>query len=137
MRFVRRFVTLAAISVIPSSIASMAAQNLPQPPTPPAPPASRPRDPAAEATTVREVPAERPEQKFTEHDRSPRFNFKNPAPLTPVFKEQRQLLASRYDMTPRFDPQIKMSRGKTICVGPTARLAEGMIFVQFGQMSPD
>jgi hypothetical protein len=47
-----------------------------------------------------------------------------------VMTAQRQLLASRFDMTPRFDPQIKMLRGKPICVGPTARSAEGMTFEQ-------
>src|SRR4030095_1198108 len=39
---------------------------------------------------------------------------------------QRRLLESRYDLTPRLDPVAKMSRGKPLAVGPTARLASGM-----------
>jgi hypothetical protein len=38
---------------------------------------------------------------------------------------QRQLLERRYNLQPRPDPEAKMSRGKPILVGPTARLAEG------------
>src|SRR6185437_5225224 len=37
-----------------------------------------------------------------------------------------QLLATRYDLTPHFDPQLKMTRGKPICVGPTAKLPAGV-----------
>jgi hypothetical protein len=35
---------------------------------------------------------------------------------------QRQLLESRYNLEPRFDPAARMSRGKPLVVGPTARL---------------
>ena len=42
-----------------------------------------------------------------------------------VMAAQRQLLESRYDLTPRRDPEAKMSRGKPLPVGPTARLASG------------
>jgi len=37
---------------------------------------------------------------------------------------QRQLLESRFNLAPRHDPEIRMSRGKPICLGPTARLPE-------------
>src|SRR2546430_10263656 len=40
-----------------------------------------------------------------------------------VMAAQRQLLESRYDLTPRPDPEAPMARGKPIPVGPTARLA--------------
>jgi hypothetical protein len=50
---------------------------------------------------------------------------------------QRQLLASRYNLEPKPDPQVKMSRGKPVCVGPTARLPEGMTFEQLGSLGPD
>src|SRR4051794_20869793 len=50
--------------------------------------AERPRDPAAEATAVRNVPAQRPEQQRTEHDRSDVFNPTKPAPLNPALKSQ-------------------------------------------------
>ena len=38
-----------------------------------------------------------------------------------VMAMQEQLLASRYDLTPHLDPEAKMSRGKPLCVGPTAQ----------------
>jgi cytochrome c peroxidase len=43
-----------------------------------------------------------------------------------VMAAQRRVLESRYDLTPRLDPAAKMSRGKPLAVGPTARLASGM-----------
>jgi cytochrome c peroxidase len=54
-----------------------------------------------------------------------------------VMGAQRKLLESRYDLTPRPDPQVKMSRGKPIPVGPTARLGQGMTWDRLGQMTPD
>jgi hypothetical protein len=51
-------------------------------------PAERPQDPVAAATAVRAVPAERPEQQLTDHDRSDVFDFKKPAPITPALKGQ-------------------------------------------------
>ena len=38
---------------------------------------------------------------------------------------QRRLLESRYNLEPKLDPVVKMSRGKPIAVGPTARLPAG------------
>jgi cytochrome c peroxidase len=54
-----------------------------------------------------------------------------------VMAAQRRLLETRYDLTPRLDPQVKMSRGKPICVGPTARLPEGLTFEQLGSLAPE
>src|SRR5205085_6434757 len=51
-------------------------------------PEAKPRDPAAEATDVRAVPVERPEQRLTEHDRSDAFDPTKPAPLTAALKDQ-------------------------------------------------
>src|SRR4051812_43310762 len=48
----------------------------------------RPRDPAAEAQVQKQVPVERPEQRLTDHDRSPQFDPTKPAPLTPALKGQ-------------------------------------------------
>ena len=45
-------------------------------------------------------------------------------------------LEDRYDLTRRVDPAVKMSRGKPIPVGPTARL-KGVTWEQLGRMSPD
>ncbi|HYH64101.1 MAG TPA: cytochrome B6 [Urbifossiella sp.] len=47
-----------------------------------------PRDPAAEAVKVQPTPADRPEQKLTDHDKSDKFDWKKPAPLSPALKDQ-------------------------------------------------
>jgi cytochrome c peroxidase len=136
-------------------------------------------DAVAEAQTQRNVPANRPEQQKTEHDRSdvfgsskaPRsstalesqpqkgevqgFDFyrdpldaKRPgqspdeimkqdiADKPKVMEAHRRLLETRYDLRPRFDPEAKMSRGKPVAVGPTARL-KGTTWEQLGQLTPD
>ena len=137
-------------------------------------------DAVAEAQTPRDVPANRPEQQKTQHDRSdvfgsskaPRsstvletqpqkgevqgFDFyrdpldaKRPgqspdeimkqdiADKPKVMEAQRRLLESRYDLRPRLDPEAKMSRGKPLAVGPTARLKAGGSWEQLGQMTPE
>jgi cytochrome c peroxidase len=48
-----------------------------------------------------------------------------------------RLLEARYDLTRRVDPNVKMTRGKPIPVGPTARLKGGVTWEQLGRMSPD
>jgi cytochrome c peroxidase len=47
-----------------------------------------------------------------------------------------RLLETRYDLTPHPDPVVKMTHGKAIPVGPTARL-KGVTWEQLGAMSPD
>ena len=47
-----------------------------------------------------------------------------------------RLLEARYDLTRRVDPEVKMTRGKPIPVGPTARL-KGVTWEQLGRMSPE
>src|ERR1700738_1623868 len=41
-----------------------------------------------------------------------------------VMATQRKLLESRYNLEPKLDPDARMSRGKPLAVGPTARLPE-------------
>jgi hypothetical protein len=53
-----------------------------------------------------------------------------------VTARQRKLLESRYDLEPRFDPKARMSRGKRLVVGPTARLPQGMSWEMLAAMSP-
>ncbi|MGH8684372.1 MAG: cytochrome B6, partial [Nitrosospira sp.] len=53
-----------------------------------------------------------------------------------VMKTQHGLLLRRYDLTPRLDREAKMSRGKPLAVGPTARLAGGMNWQKLASMSP-
>jgi len=139
-----------------------------------------PGDAVVEAQTHRPVPADRPEQKKSEHDLSDRFAAPKAMPSSPVFKgqpeqgmidgfdfyrdplnskrpmmtfeeimradvamkpkvmdDQRKLLARRYDLAPKLDPEAKMTRGKPLAVGPTARLAEGLDWDRLGAMSPD
>ena len=54
-----------------------------------------------------------------------------------VMAAQRKLLESRYNLEPKLDPEAKMSRGKPLAVGPTARLAEGMTWEKLAEMTPD
>ena len=46
-------------------------------------------------------------------------------------------LEERYDLSRRVDPEVKMTRGKPIPVGPTARLKSGVTWEQLGRMSPE
>ena len=46
-------------------------------------------------------------------------------------------LEERYDLTRHVDPEVKMTHGKPISVGPTARLKSGVTWEQLGRMSPD
>jgi cytochrome c peroxidase len=50
---------------------------------------------------------------------------------------QRQLLESRYDLSPRPDPNIKMTRGKPLQVGPATKLSEGTTWDSLAEMAPD
>ncbi len=47
-----------------------------------------------------------------------------------------RLLEARYDLSRRVDDSVKMTRGKPIPVGPTAKLKSGVTWEQLGQMSP-
>src|SRR6202030_4059301 len=53
-----------------------------------------------------------------------------------VTATQRKLLESRYNLEPKLDPAVKMSRGKPIAVGPTARLPAGMTWEALDKLSP-
>jgi cytochrome c peroxidase len=54
-----------------------------------------------------------------------------------VMSAQRQLLESRYDLTPKLDPKVKMTRGKPLAVGPTAKLAQGLTWEELARQSPE
>src|SRR4051812_805863 len=47
-----------------------------------------------------------------------------------VMDAQKKLLESRYVLEPKTDPAVKMSRGKLVPIGPTAKLAQGATFDQ-------
>jgi cytochrome c peroxidase len=54
-----------------------------------------------------------------------------------VMARQKKLLEERYDLTAKADPQAKMSRGKAVPLGPTAKLPDGVTWDQLAGMSPD
>jgi len=54
-----------------------------------------------------------------------------------VMAEAMRRLEERYDLTRRVEPEVKMTRGKPIPVGPTARLKGGVTWEQLGRMSPE
>jgi cytochrome c peroxidase len=54
-----------------------------------------------------------------------------------VMREQRKLLEQRYDLVPTLDPDAKMSRGKPLVVGPTARLHKGLTWQRLAGMEPE
>lgn len=52
-----------------------------------------------------------------------------------VMEAQRRYLEAHYELAPRHDPHMKMTRGKPIFKGPTAKLASGLTWEQLGAMS--
>jgi len=54
-----------------------------------------------------------------------------------VMTDQRKLLDARYNLKPNRDAKVTMARGKPLCVGPTARLPDGVTFDQLAKMTPD
>ncbi|MDQ3667299.1 MAG: cytochrome B6 [Acidobacteriota bacterium] len=54
-----------------------------------------------------------------------------------VMAAAKRLLEERYDLTKRVDSNAKMTRGKAVPVGPTARLKGGVTWEQLGRMSPE
>jgi cytochrome c peroxidase len=62
---------------------------------------------------------------------------KDKADKESVMARQKKLLEERYDLTPRPDRKLTMSRGKPIQVGPTAKLPEGMTWERLAGMSSD
>jgi len=62
---------------------------------------------------------------------------KDKAAKSEIMARQKALLEERYDLTARPHARVKMSRGKPIPAGPTARLPKGMTFEKLAQMEPD
>jgi cytochrome c peroxidase len=54
-----------------------------------------------------------------------------------VMEAQRQLLEKRYILTPKVDSEVKMSRGKPVPVGPTARLPKDITWDDIAKMTPE
>jgi cytochrome c peroxidase len=54
-----------------------------------------------------------------------------------VAAKAKALLESRYKLDPKPDPKARMSRGKALQVGPTAKLPEGTTWERLAEMTPD
>src|SRR5262249_23588918 len=67
----------------------------------------------------------------------PDMMAKDKADKPSVMARQEELLAAPYHLASRPDPNVHMSRGKPIQVGPAARLPEGMTWERLAEMSPD
>ncbi len=59
------------------------------------------------------------------------------AAKTAVVQRQVNLLNERYDLSERVTTEVKMSRGKPLPIGPTAKLASGLTWERLGGMSPE
>ena len=53
-----------------------------------------------------------------------------------VMAAAQRLLEQRYDLRRRVDESVRMTRGKPIPVGPTARLQSGLTWDELGRMTP-
>lgn len=53
-----------------------------------------------------------------------------------VMSAHQRVLEERYDLRRRVDDNVRMTRGKPIPVGPTARLKRGVTWEQLGRMTP-
>jgi cytochrome c peroxidase len=62
---------------------------------------------------------------------------KDKADKAAIMARQQELLEARYDLKRRVDDKVKMTHGKPIPVGPTARLPEGMSWEELARLSPD
>ena len=62
---------------------------------------------------------------------------KDKADKASVMERQKRLLEERYDLAPRVDARVTMSRGKPIPVGPTAKLPSGMTWEKLASMSAE
>jgi len=75
--------------------------------------------------------AKKPMETFAEN------YHKDVADKPKIMAAQRSLLEMRYDLTPRLSQAVKMSRGKPVAVGPTARLPQGTSWERLASMTPE
>lgn len=64
----------------------------------------------------------------------PAVQKKDKADKPAVTARQKKLLEERYDLSPRPDKSVTMSRGKAIPVGPTARLPDEMTWARLAEL---
>jgi len=89
--------------------------------------------------TVRNALAQQQQSSFTSVVEEPFevVRARDKAAKARVMAEHQRLLDQRYDLTRRVDESVRMTRGKPIPVGPTAKLKKGLTWEQLGQMSPE
>jgi hypothetical protein len=54
-----------------------------------------------------------------------------------VMAAAQRLLEQRYDLSRRVDQDVRMTRGKPLPVGPTARLRSGLSWDELGRLTPE
>ena len=83
-------------------------------------------------------PPQKPPSSFTPVIEEPFevVRARDKAAKSRVMAAAMRLLEQRYDLRRRVDENVRMTRGKPIPVGPTARLKSGMTWDQLGRMSP-
>jgi cytochrome c peroxidase len=54
-----------------------------------------------------------------------------------VMAKHLQWLEQHFNLQPSLDPEVKMSRGKPLPVGPTAKLAKGMTWEKLAELTPE
>ncbi|HWP44833.1 MAG TPA: cytochrome B6 [Blastocatellia bacterium] len=93
----------------------------------------------AQSQTQRPRPEDQQQSSFTPIVEEPfeEVRARDKAAKARVMAAAMKLLEERYDLTRRVDPNVKMTRGKPIPVGPTARLKAGVTWEQLGRMSPE
>jgi cytochrome c peroxidase len=62
---------------------------------------------------------------------------KDKADKEAVMARQRRLLEERYELAPRTDKEVTMSRGKPIAIGPATKLPKGFTWEKLAGMSSD
>src|SRR5262249_25420394 len=62
---------------------------------------------------------------------------KDKADKPAIMEKHKKLLDERYDLTGKPDANVKMTRGKPIQIGPTAKLPDGTTFEKLAEMSPE
>lgn len=83
-------------------------------------------------------PAEQKPSSFTPvvEDPFPVVLARDKAAKSRVMAAHQKLLDERYDLRRRVDESVRMTRGKPIPVGPTAKLKAGVTWERLGGMSP-
>jgi cytochrome c peroxidase len=88
---------------------------------------------------TRQLPAADPDSSYTPVVEEP-FDVvlrRDKVAKPEVMAEHKNLLERRYDLSERVDSNVRMTRGKPIPVGPTAKLKSGVTWDQLARMSPD